>query len=105
MGFDDTTLGSQRTGILRGGANLEFHSIDPSNEVDSGFTVPTRFTKLLGWIGNACFSVGCVSGHMGSPITNISLCEGPVLEISIGDASDDTLDDANAKFVAIVSGW
>ena len=105
MGFNDSTLGSQKTGFLLGGAKLEFHSIDPSNEIDSGFTIPSTLVKLQGWVGHACFSVGCVSGHMGSPITNMSLCEGPVLEISIGDASEDTLDDANAKFVAIVWGF
>ena len=42
---------------------------------------------------------------MGSPITNMSLCEGPVLEVSIGDASEDTALDENSKFVAIVWGY
>lgn len=105
MSFNDATLGSQRAGFLLGGTKVEFHSVDPSNEIDSGFTLPTTLTRLLGWVGNACFSVGCVSGHMGSPITNMSLCDGPVLEISIGDSSDDTIDDANSKFVAIVWGF
>jgi len=105
MGFNDATSGSQELGLLQGGVRLEMHSIDPSNEIDSGFTLPTTLTTLQGWVGNACFSVGCLSGHMGSPITNMSLCAGPVLEISIGDASDDSLDDANSKFVAMVWGW
>ena len=107
MGFDDSTTGYQATAIPHAGTvKKELHFIDVSNEVDSGFTIPTRLaSRLLGWAGHACFSVGCVSGHMGSPITNMSLCAGNVLEVSIGDSSDDTLDDANSKLVAIVWGF
>jgi len=105
MGFNDATTGSQRKGVQQGGVITEFHNIDPSNGVDSGFTVPSTLQKVLGWIGQGCFSAGCVSGSQCTQITNISLCAGPVLEISIADASDDTLDDENSRCVAIVWGW
>jgi len=107
MGFDDSTTGYQATMIPHAGTvKKELHFIDVSNEVDSGFTIPTRLaSRLLGWVGHACFSLGSVCGHMGSPITNMSLCAGPVLEVSIGDASEDTADDANSRFVAVVWGW
>lgn len=107
MGFDDSTTGYQATAIPHAGTvKKELHFITVCNAVDSGFTIPTRLaSRLLGWVGHGCFSLGCVSGTMGAPITNMSLCAGNVLEVSIGDASDDTSDDENSKCVAIVWGF
>lgn len=107
MGFNDSTTGYQQTvKAIAGTVIKEFHYIAVCNAIDSGFTIPTRLAaRLLGWVGNGCFSLGCLSGHMGSIITNMSLCAGPVLEVSIGDATDDTMDDANAKCVAVVWGY
>lgn len=106
MSFNDVTIGSQKIAFLPGGLKLEFHNIDPSNEVDSGFLIPTTLVNLGGFIGQAAFSItGCVSGGTASFITNMSLCVGPVLEVSLADASDDTLDDENSRCTAIVWGW
>ena len=107
MGFNDETTGYQRTGKpFAGDVLVEHHFVDVCNSIDSGFTVPTRLSsRLFGWVGHACFSLGCLSGHMGSPITNMSLCAGPVLEVSVGDASEDTADDENSKAVFIVWGY
>lgn len=103
-GFNDASLGYQNIGFI-GTCKMETHQISVCNEVSAGFTVPTTLAHtLLGWVGNGCFTVGCVSGTMGPPITNMSLCTGPVLEVSIGDA-DLTTDDANDKAVFIVWGW
>ncbi len=100
-GFNDTTLGSQRIGFLNGGLKAEFGAIDSSMDVTNDFTIPTTLTNLLGWIGSADPSVGCVTLHA-RPITNMSLCAGPVLEISIPDISAGT---AGAVLRYIVWGW
>jgi hypothetical protein len=102
-GFNDSTLGFQAIGFV-GTAKMELHRIDVSNEVDAGFTVPSTLVSLLGWIGYGCQSLGCASGTMAPPITNVSLCEGPVLEVSIGDA-DLTSDDENTSASFIAWGW
>jgi len=116
MGFNDSTTGYQQTVIaVAGTVKKELHYIAVCNAVDSGFTIPTTLAaRLLGWVGNGCFSLGCVSGTMGPPITNMSLCSGrdtttggfgPLLEVSIADASDDSSDDANSKCVLVVWGY
>jgi hypothetical protein len=105
-GFNDITTGSQKIGFLAGGMKLEFHNIDPSNEVDSGFTIPSTLVGLDGFIGQGAFSItGCVSGGSASFVTNVSLCAGPLLEVSLADASDDTLDDENSRCLLIAWGW
>lgn len=103
-GFNDSTLGSQRIGFLQGGIKMELGLIDVSNDISASNTIPTTLTSLQGWGGHACFSVGCVSGHMASGITNMSLCAGPVLEISVGDATVG-IDSANGKLTYYVWGW
>lgn len=104
-GFNDTTLGSQKLGFL-GGLKAEFCYIDFSNDVSVGNVMPSTLVKLLGWVGHAsvCADAGCVSAGFGKPITNMSLCVGPVLEISVTDITTDTLT-AEAKLTYIAWGW
>lgn len=101
-GFDDMTLGYQRT-MTGGGFRAEFCTIDVSNDVSASNTAPTRLNTLIGWVGMADVSVGCVTLHA-RPITNISLCTGPQLEISVGDISTG-VETANTRLRYIVWGW
>ena len=104
-GFNDPTLGSQKIGFL-GGVKAEFGYIDFSNDISVTTTVPSTLTKLLGWVGHVsvCADAGCVSAGFGKPITNMSLCVGPVLEISANDVTTATLT-AEAKMTYIAWGW
>ncbi len=86
MGFNDPTLGSQLIGFV-GPIKYEMCLIGVSNDISASNVIPTTLTNLQGWLGNADFSAGCVSGAQSSGITNMSLCTGPVLEISVSDAS------------------
>lgn len=105
MGFNDNTLGSQRIGI-QPGVTSEYGYIDYSNDVSASTTVPSTLVKLLGWVGHVsvCADAGCVSAGFGKPITNMSLCAGPVLEISANDVTADTLT-SETKMTYIAWGW
>jgi len=103
-GFNDITLGSQRIGFLQGGIKTEMCMIGVSNDISAENLMPSTLNTLLGWIGNAAFSAGCVSGAQGANITNMSLCVGPVLEISVSDATTGIVT-ANGKLSYIVWGW
>ena len=103
-GFNDGTLGSQRVGFLNGGVKMEFGLIGVSNDISASNTIPSTLVNLQGWGGHACFSAGCVSGHQASGITNMSLCAGPVLEISVADASAGIVT-ANGKLSYYAWGW
>jgi hypothetical protein len=105
-GFNDTTLGSQRIGFLQGGIKAEFGYIDFSNDVSAGTLVPSTLTNLLGWVGHVsvCADAACVSAGFAKPITNMSLCAGPILEISANDITDSTLT-AETKMTYVAWGW
>lgn len=104
-GFNDPTLGSQRLTILTG-LKTEFGYIDFSNDISLSTVVPSTFTTLLGWVGHVsvCADAGCVSAGFGKPLTNMSLCTGPVLEISANDITVGTLT-SEAKMTYIAWGW
>lgn len=105
-GFNDATLGSQHIGFLNGGVKMETCYIDFSNDVSVDNLIPSTLEKLLGWVGHVsvCSDAGCVSAGFGKPITNMSLCVGPVLEISVNDVTVATLT-AEAKMTYIAWGW
>ncbi len=105
-GFNDATLGSQRKCVIGSGVVMELGYIDFSNDVSVSTTVPSTLTKLLGWVGHVsvCSDAGCVSAGFGKPITNMSLCVGPVLEISAPDVTTATLT-AEAKMTYTAWGW
>lgn len=104
-GFDDLTLGSQRVATLNGGLKMELGHIDVSNDISVTTAVPTTFVKLLGWIGHvSCLPAAlCVSAGFGKPITNMSICTGPMLDISASDVTD--IVTANARMTYIAWGW
>lgn len=106
-GFNDATLGSQRIGFAQGGVKMEMCAIDYSNDISSNANViPTTLVKLLGWVGYAtiCTDAGCICGGQGKPITNMSICEGSYLGISIADITVATLT-SEAKLNYLVWGW
>lgn len=103
-GFNDSTLGSQRIGFMQGGIKMELGLIGVSNDVSASNTIPSTLTNLQGWGGHACFSAGCVSGAQGAAITNMSLCAGPLLEISVSDATTGIVT-ANGKLTYYAWGW
>jgi len=103
MAYNDPTLGFQNIATIGNGVVQENVYIDVSNDVSASQTHATHLSTLYGWVGHACFSVGCVSGHMGSPITNMTLCAGPLLEISVGDATVGILTESG-KLVYIAWG-
>lgn len=103
-GFNDTTLGSQRIGFMQGGLKMECCLIGVSNDISASNEMPSTLTNLEGWVGHGCFSSGCVSANRSKAISNMSLCEGPVLEISIGDVTAGIVT-ANGKLTYIVWGW
>jgi len=105
-GFNDATLGSQFIGFAQGGIKQEFCYIDFSNDVSVSNTVPSTLSTLLGWVGHVsvCSDANCVSGGRSKGITNMSLCAGPVLEISVPDVTVATLT-AEAKMTYIAWGW
>lgn len=104
-GFNDATLGSQRI-VHTPGVTMEVCYIDFSNDVSASNEIPTTLNHLLGWVGHVsvCADAGCVSAGFGKPITNMSLCTGPVLEISANDVTTATLT-AEAKMTYIAWGW
>jgi hypothetical protein len=105
-GFNDTTLGSQRIGFMQGGIKTEMCYIDFSNDVSKDNLIPSTLTNLLGWVGHVsvCEDAACVSAGFGKPITNMSLCTGPLLEISVNDLTVGT-QTSEAKMTYIVWGW
>jgi len=97
--IDDATFGTwsyaRAPGLCEELVNIEF-----SNDVSASNTIPSRLNRLKGWVGQICATVGCVSGTMGKPITNMSLCAGPTLEISVGDASAGASTDKRLVYIA-----
>lgn len=104
-GFNDPTLGSQKIGFQQG-IKSEYGYIDFSNDISNSPSVPSTLTNLLGWVGYAsvCADAACVSGGRGKAITNMSLCTGPVLEISLPDITVGTLT-SEVKMTYIAWGW
>jgi len=101
--WGDDTFGQFRLGFAQGGTKMELVNIEFSNDVSASNVIPSTLTKLLGVVGHVCATLNCVSGTMGKPITNFSLCEGPVLEISVGDTSAGA--STNKRLVYIAWGW
>ena len=100
--IDDATFGKWCLGKI-GGNVIEMVNVEFSNDISASNVIPTRLNRLNGIVGHVCATAGCVSGTQGKPITNFSLCEGPVLEISIGDTSAGVSTDR--RLVYIAWGW
>ena len=105
MGFNDPTIGSQEIGFS-GRIKQEMCFIDFSNDISVSTVIPTTLNNLLGWVGHVsvCADAACVSAGFGKPITNMSLCTGPFLEISANDFTVGTLT-SEAKMTFIAWGW
>jgi hypothetical protein len=100
-GWGDNTQGTQFLGHI-GGVKVEFVHIDITNEVTASSAIASTLNTLWGVVGQACCSAGCVSGTSSKGISNVSLCAGPQLEISVGDISAGT-DSAELHYIAW--GW
>jgi len=101
--WGDDTFGTFQTAFAVGGTKMELVSIEFSNDISASNVIPCKLEKLLGIVGHVCATAGCVSGTMGKPITNFSLCAGPVLEISVGDTSAGA--STNKRLNYIAWGW
>lgn len=101
--WGDPTFGDFRIGFAQGGVKLELVNIEFSNDVSASNVIPSTLNKLLGMVGHVCATVACASGTMGKPITNFSLCTGPMLEISVADTSVGASTDK--RLVYIAWGW
>lgn len=101
--WGDDTFGTFRIALAQGGTKMELVSTEFSNDVSASNVIPTKLSRLLGIVGHICATAGCVSGTMGKPITNFSLCTGPVLEISCGDVSAGASTDRRLNYIAW--GW
>lgn len=100
--WGDETFGSFQIGHAIP-VTLEVVNIEFSNDISASNVIPTHLARLHGIVGHICATLGCVSGTMGKPITNFSLCTGPVLEISVGDVSTGASTDK--RLVYIAWGW